>query len=144
MKSLLVGKYGKIFGRALEILPGTVAWTIILAPAVGGFFIPNVIAYCLIVFLAYWFYKSFKSAFYSFKGYFIVKHWETIDWYKKWKEDKTASSLNWNDIKHIVIIPNYNESEKVLSKSLRAFANQKQIDKNSMLVLLAMEARVDD
>lgn len=144
MRKLLLGKYEKKFQRILEFLPGTIAWTLILAPAVGGIFIPNVIAYAIIIFLAYWFYKSFKSAFYSFKGYFIVKHWETIDWYKKWKKDKTTGSLNWEDIKHVVIIPNYNESEKVLSKSLSAFANQKQIDKNSMLVLLAMEARVDN
>ena len=128
----------------LEILPGTAAWTIILAPAIGGLFIPNVIAYGLIIFLAYWFYKSFKSAFYSFKGYFIVKHWEEINWYKKWVTDKTAGSLNWSDIKHIVIIPNYNETEETLSKSLAAFANQKQINKNSLLVMLAMENRAKD
>ena len=141
MKELLLGKYEKRFSRLLEIFPGLTAWSIILAPAIGGLFIPNVIAYAVIIFLAYWFYKSFKSAFYSFKGYFILKDWETINWHKKWKKDKTPSSLNWDDIKHIVIIPNYNESEKVLSKTLDAFANQEQIDKNSLLVFLAMEAR---
>ena len=141
MKSLLLGKYEKRFQRVLEFLPGSIAWTIILAPAIGGLFIPNVIAYGVIIFLTYWFYKSFKSAFYSFKGYFIVKHWETINWYKKWVKDKTAGSLNWEDIKHVIIIPNYNESEEVLAKALKAFANQKQIETKSLLVFLAMEAR---
>lgn len=143
MKQLLLGKYEKKFGRFLEILPGSLAWTIILAPAIGGLIIPNVIAYLIIAFLAYWFYKSFKSAFYSFKGYFIVKEWETIKWHKKWKKEKTAASLDWDDVKHVVIIPNYNESEEILSKALQAFAKQKQIDKNSLFVFLAMEARAE-
>lgn len=141
MKRLLLGKYEKRFERFLEFVPGLTAWTIILAPAIGGLFIPNIIAYGVIIFLAYWFYRSFKSAFYSFKGYIIVREWETINWKKKWEKEKTANSLDWEKIKHVVIIPNYNETEEVLSKALRAFASQKQIDTNSLLVFLAMEAR---
>ncbi len=143
MRKLLLGKYEKKFERFLEILPGFVAWTIILTPAIGGLLIPNVVAYIIIAFLAYWFYKSFKSAFYSFKGYFILKEWETIKWERKWKKEKTAGSLEWNDVKHVVIIPNYNESEEVLSRSLDAFADQKQIDKESVLIFLAMEKRAE-
>lgn len=143
MKKALLGKYEKTFSRALEILPGLIAWSIILAPAIGGLIAPNVTAYAIIAFLTFWFYKSFKAAFYSFKGYFIVKDWEKKKWHKKWKKDKTAASLDWDKIKHVIVIPNYNESEAILDKSLRAFANQKQIDKNSMMVFLAMEARAE-
>jgi hypothetical protein len=141
MRKLLLGKYEKRFHRFLEIVPGFVAWSIILTPAIGGLLIPNVVAYIIIAFLTYWFYKSFKSAFFSFKGYFIVKDWETINWPRKWKKEKTANSLEWDNIRHVIIIPNYNESEKVLSNALDALAKQKQIDKKQLFVFLAMEAR---
>lgn len=144
MKRLLLGKYEKKFERLLEILPGSIAWTIILAPAIGGLFVPKIIAYGVIAFLTFWFYKSFKAAFFSLKGYLIVGEWKTINWYKKWKKEKTTNSLNWDDIKHVIIIPNYNESEKTLSKALQSFANQEQIDKKSLLIFLAMEERVDN
>lgn len=141
MKKLLLGRYEKKFNRFLEILPGFLAWSIILTPAIGGLIAPNIVAYGILAFLAYWFYKSFKSAFFSFKGYFVLKDWETVSWPRKWKKEKTTNSLDWDDIKHVVVIPNYNESESVLSNSLDAFAGQKQIDKRSMFIFLAMEAR---
>ncbi|RLC32796.1 hypothetical protein DRH13_01095, partial [Candidatus Woesebacteria bacterium] len=107
MNKLLLGKYEKGFHRFLEILPGSLAWSIILAPAIGGLIAPNIVAYGILAFLAYWLYKSFKSAYYSFKGYFILKDWETVSWPRKWKKEKTTNSLDWDDIRHVVVIPNY-------------------------------------
>ncbi len=137
----LLDKHEKGFTRFLEFLPGTLAWGIILTPAIGGLFFPNVVAYGLLFFIAYWFFKSFKSAFFSILGFFIVNDWESIDWRVKYKNDKTKRKLKWNDIKHVMIIPNYNESIEVLSRSLTGFANQKQDVRKNIFVFLAMEER---
>ncbi len=137
----LLDKHEKGFIRFLEFLPGILAWTIILAPAIGGLIAPNIVAYAIMVFIAYWFLKSFKSAFYAVKGYFIVKEWEKINWRKKWEKDKAKSSFDYDKIKNVVIIPNYNESETILSRTLDKFAKQKQIDMNNLIIVLAMEER---
>lgn len=136
----LLDKHEKGFTRFLEFLPGTLAWGLILAPAVGGLFFPSIVAYGLLVFIAYWFFKSFKSAFYSILGFFIVSDWESIDWKVKWKNHK-KSKLDWNDTKHVVIVPNATESVEVLSRSLDGFAKQKQGVRKNMYIFLAMEER---
>ena len=134
-------RHTKKFDRFLEILPGLFAWGIIIAPAIGGLFIPNIIAYGIMLFIIYWFLKSFKSAFFSLLGYFKVREWEKVDWHNKWKKDKTEGKYSWNSIVHVIIIPNYNETEDKLSKSLDAFASQKQINKDNLFIFLAMEGR---
>lgn len=131
------------FDRLLEIMPGVLAWSIILFPAIGGLFIPNVVAYGILIFISYWFLKSFKSAFYSFIGYILVREWEVVDWHKKWKKSKTPNKLDWDSIKHVVIIPNYNETVEKLSKALDSFSAQKQIDMNNLYIFLAMEKRAE-
>lgn len=140
MKKILADNE-KGFIRVLETLPGIMAWGLILMPAVGGLLIPEVVAYGIFIFIAYWFFRSFKSAFFSVLGFFIVSDWESIDWRVKWVHDKSADKLGFNNIKHVVIVPNYNESVEVLSRSLDGFSNQKQIDMKNMIVFLAMEGR---
>ena len=125
------------------MLPGLLAWTIIFAPAIGGLFFPSVIAYGLLFFVTYWFIRSFKSAFFAIRGYFIIKDWEIIDWRVKWENDKTKSDLKFDNIKHLVIIPTYNESVSVLEKPLKSLVEQKQIDKKNLIVVLSFEARAE-
>ncbi|MBI2405898.1 glycosyltransferase family 2 protein [Candidatus Microgenomates bacterium] len=131
------------FQRMLEILPGSLAWGIIFFPAIGGFFIPEVVAYAVIIFLAYWFYRSFQSAILGVRGYFLLKTWEKTNWQKKWqgfKGDKVA----WDEVKHVILIPNYNESAEKIAGTLASLASQKQVDLKSLLVFLAMEERAQD
>jgi hypothetical protein len=45
--------------RALEVLPGFVAWMLILSPLWGSIFIPTALAYFILFFDVYWLYKSF-------------------------------------------------------------------------------------
>jgi hypothetical protein len=129
--------------RSLEMLPGTLTWVLILFPLWGAFFIPKIVAYFTIAFLVYWLYRSCQSAVLGIKGYLKIRYSERANWRKKYFQDKNKDSLSWEQIKHIVIIPNYNESVTVLSKSLEALANQKDINLKQMVVVLAMEERAN-
>lgn len=137
----IISKKEKGLVRVLEMLPGILAWGIIFMPAVGGIFFPEFVAYFILIFVAYWFFKSFKSALFSILGFFLVKDWQTIDWRVRWENDKTKDKLEFDEIKHVVIVPNYNESVKVLSRSLNGFSSQKQINLKNMYIFLAMEER---
>lgn len=140
----LLKKHPQRIQRALEMLPGITVWTIILFPIWGAFIVPRIVAYFTIAFLVYWFYKSFGAAFLGTKGYFIIRRSEKTSWYQKYKKEKKKNWLNWQEIKHLIIIPNYNESVEKLSITLDHVAEQKNINKNQLWVVLAMEERAQD
>lgn len=127
--------------RFWEILPGGLAWLVILFPLWGSFFMPKAVAYFVIGFLIFWFYQSFKSAFLGVRGYYQIKKSESLDWRKKYYKEKKKGWLDWHKIRHVVIIPNYNESAEKISTTLDALNRQKGIDKDQLIVVLAMEER---
>ena len=137
----IVEQYDSQVQRFLEILPGTLAWTIILFPFWGAFFIPQFVAYFTIAFLVYWFYRSFQTAFLGIAGYFKIKQAEKINWYRQYQKNKTKDSLSWKDIRHLIIIPNHKESVEKIALNLQSLAKQKNIDKKQLVVVLAMEER---
>lgn len=136
----LLDRHEQGFQRFLEILPGSLVWLIILFPAIGGFFIPEAVAYFVIIFLAYWFFRSFQAAVLGIRGYFILKEWEVTNWHQKWKKFK-REKLEWDKVRHVVIIPNYNESVEKITGTLGSLAAQRQLDIKKMIVVLAMEER---
>src|ERR1700694_875061 len=71
--------------RLLELFPGFIAWTIILFPLWGSFFIPTTLAYFILFFDIYWFYKSFSLVFALHKSSKKIKMAEKQDWYEKAK-----------------------------------------------------------
>lgn len=137
----IVENYDPQVQRLLEMLPGLTAWFVILFPIWGALIIPQAVAYFTLAFLVYWFYRSFQGAFLGIKGYFKIRASEKINWRQKYQQEKTKDSLKWNKIKHLVIIPNYNESVEKLSVTLERIANQKNISKKQLAVVLAMEER---
>jgi len=124
----IVEEYDPQVQRILEMLPGMSAWLIILFPLWGAFFIPRIVAYFTIAFLVFWFYRSFQAAFLGIRGYSRIRQSEKTNWHQRYKKDKDKNSLEWEEIKHLIIIPNYNESVEKLSSKLVAF-REKVVDK---------------
>ena len=138
-----IEKYDPRVQRFLEILPGTLAWSIILFPLWGAFVIPRIVAYFTIAFLVFWFYRSFQAAFLGIAGYIKIKQAKKTNWHQQYQKDKDENSLQWKEIKHLIIIPNYNETVKKLSTTLECLAKQKNINQDQLIVVLAMEERAD-
>jgi len=136
-----VEKYDRQVQRTLEVLPGTLTWILILFPLWGAFFIPRIVAYFTIAFLVYWLYRSFQSGVLGLRGYVKIRRSEQTDWEKKYQADKKPDSLKWSEIKHVVVIPNANESVQVLATTLETLLQQKNFDQKKMIVVLAMEER---
>jgi len=137
---LLLDRHEIRFTRYLEMLPGFLAWTLILLPAIGGFFFPELIAYGLMVFVSFWFIKSFRGAYLSIKGYYLVKSCVKINWEERYTKMRSPR-FKWNDIYHVIIIPSYKEPDSVIKKALNALKNQKQINTDNLIVYLALEGR---
>jgi hypothetical protein len=69
-----------------------------------------------------------------------IHEWEHTDWYRYYEAHADASALAWEDVLHVVIIPNYDEPLPLLQRTLTALAQQSQA-RERLVIVLAMEAR---
>src|SRR5579872_2413906 len=95
--------------RALEVLPGFIAWMLILSPLWGSIFIPTALAYFILFFDVYWMYKSFSLVVTATISYRKIKQAEKTDWY-----EKTKNLAHVTEVNHVLIILNYKETVEKL------------------------------
>ena len=121
--------------RALEILPGFVSWSLILFPVWGSFFVPWAVAYFILFFDVYWFYKSFSLAITAFVASRRIKQAESKNWLE------LARPLeNFEKMSHILVIPNYQENVDKIRIGIQSLAQQTFSTKR-IYIVLAMEKR---
>lgn len=121
--------------RSLELLPGLFSWSLILFPLWGALIIPYVVAYFILFFDVYWFYKSFSLAITAYVALRKIKKAEGINWLKNSLQIKNAKKVT-----HIVIIPNYKENVEKLRASIASLASQ-TFPRKQIIVVFAMEER---
>jgi hypothetical protein len=119
-------------------LPGIVSWSIILFPFWGSPFFPYAVAYFILFFDVYWFYRSFSLVITAYIGSKKIEEAESKNWLEK------ASKLpDIEKVSHIVIIPNYKESDEKLRRIVGTLAAQ-TFPLKQVHVVLAMEKREVD
>jgi len=121
--------------RILEILPGLVSWNIILFPYWGIFIIPNAVAYFILAFNIYWFYKSFQIAVFSFVSHIRIQASINYNWVNDLK-----TFPDWKKVHHLVIIPTYKEPLRILERTLNSLKRQ-TMPRDQMTIVLAMEKK---
>ena len=123
--------------RAFEILPGLLAWITILGVIFFSWHKPIWVAFFIITFDVYWVLKTIYLSLHLRSSYFKMKRNLEINWFKKAKEVKKR---NWQDIRHLIILPFVKEQEKVVDQCLEAIARS-DYPKDKMIVVLASEER---
>jgi len=136
--SWLIKRYPNTSQRLLEILPGFVSWNMILFPVWGSFFIPLTVAYYIIAFDVYWLYRSLTLAVLSLLAHFRIRANSTYDWM-----GDVAGFPDWRKAYHAVIIPNYREPGKTLSRTLHSLANQ-TLGAKQIIPIIAFEQRAGE
>ena len=121
--------------RALEILPGLVSWFLILFPVWGSWVIPEIVAYYIIGFSVYWFYRSMTTAGLAVLGYLKMRSFLVYDWMGDLK-----NFPDWKKIQHIIVIPTYKEPVSTLRRTLKHLQEQEFPLKN-IHVMLSFEDR---
>lgn len=121
--------------RLLELVPGTIAWILILSPVWGSLFFPTFLAYFILLFDVYWLYKSFLLVITLYVASNKIKEAEKQDWYQNAKKFPDADKVH-----HVLVVPNYKESAAKVRPTLQALVNQSFPSKN-LHVVLAMEER---
>lgn len=127
--------------RLYEMIPGAIAWFVILFPIWGSFFLPKAVAYFVISFLVYWLYQSFKSAIFAVKGYFLIVSSQNTNWLSQFNQDFRADWPIYRNIQHVVIISSNREPIDVIEMAFTSLAAQIDIDLKKIHIILAQEAR---
>jgi len=136
MRTFIIKNEKKIL-RLLEILPGLFSWNVILFPYWGIFFIPNIVAYFILIFNIYWFYQSFLIAITSIISHIRIQASINYDWLGDLK-----NFPDWKKVHNLVIIPTYKEPLHILERTIKSLTSQTIPGKN-ISVILAMETNED-
>lgn len=127
--------------RAWNIIPFALSLFLISTIFWGPFYAPWAFAIGTLVFFSYWFIRSYGVAIACLVGLRRIRRWERVDWpalYRNWQARRPEAPA-WDWARHMVIIPNYNESEESLSRTLDSLAAQQNAWQ--LVVVMAMEAR---
>jgi hypothetical protein len=128
-------KYPRKSQRALEIFPGLLTWLVVLFPLWGSLFFPTVLAYFILFFDVYWFYKSYTLVINAQRAAKRIKRAEQTDWVAK------AKTLDgYTKTHHILVIPNYKERVEKMRITLQALTEQ-ALPLKKIHIVLGMEER---
>jgi len=123
--------------RALEILPGALAWATLVGVVLLSWLAPVAAAVFIIVFDLYWLIKT------VFLSLHLRAHWTrfqdnlTVDW------NARLESLKWEHLWQLVILPMYKEDEMVVRTSIQSLLKTTW-PKSRMIVVLAVEERAGE
>lgn len=125
----------RVFNRILDMTIPALSWILISLPLWLSPFHPAVVAYFIIAFDLYFFYKSATTTYRAVQSYNEILFHNKINYGKKVKRAKGGSAVN-----HFVVIPNYKEPIYKLEATIRAITQNDLPYKNIYLVL-AFEQR---
>ncbi|MCG2808894.1 MAG: glycosyltransferase family 2 protein [Candidatus Portnoybacteria bacterium] len=141
---LKIGKAGdlekrweRIVYRALEILPGFLAWATLLGIVFLSWAQPIWAAFFIIAFDVYWLLKTVYLSFHLRISYRQMKKQLSVDWLGK---VKSLGGKKWQKIHHLIVLPVYKEPLSVIQTTLRAIT-ESDYPKDKMIVVLAVEER---
>jgi glycosyltransferase involved in cell wall biosynthesis len=128
--------------RVLDGIPGFLVWFAFAFSILCAAFFPYTML-LLATLLAIYTATRFLFAGYANRlGLKKIRDWEKTDWRNYYQTHRNTNSLEWDDVQHVVIIPNYNEPLEVLRRTLDNLKNQCEAD-SRMTIVLAMEAGED-
>ncbi len=130
-----INQYPRQSERIVEIVLPLTTWLIITLPLWMSPFFPTAVAYFLITFDMYFFYKSLSTTIYSTLSYVKLKRLSQQDWLGQAKK-----LPDFPRIHHSVIITNYKEPTDKVRRTLQYLAEQ-DFPRSRIFVFLAMEER---
>lgn len=134
----LFTKYPIKTNRSLSAVPGLVSWTLIFFPLWGSIIVPYAVAYFILFFDVWWFYRSFSLAITAYLGSKKINEAEKQNWLEKGEKLE-----NFDKVNHVIIIPNYKETPEKLRRIVGTLAAQ-TFPLKRIHVVLAMEKREEE
>lgn len=134
MKGLFT-RYPNKAQRFFEIMVPAMSWFLITMPLWLSFWHPALVAYLIISFNVYWFYKSFQLAVSAVRSYITLNAHIRVDWLAQAKQQPDFSTLY-----HAIIVPEYKEPIHILRRTLDNLSHQ-DFPKERLILVLATEEK---
>ncbi len=128
-----ITRYPESTRRFFEILIPSFAWILITMPLWLSFWHPALVAYFIITFDVYWFYKSFTLAYFAIRSFVTLSAHIKVDWLTQAKVLPGFEQLH-----HVVIIPEFQEPIHILRRTLENLTKQ-DFPHERLMVVLATE-----
>ena len=128
--------------RILDGIPGCLAWVALLFCVASAIAFPRTLLLVAALLAFYSAVRFLLAGIANITGQRHINHWEQTDWHMRYLEEFADDALDWNDIHHVAIIPNYREPVEILRYTLDNLANEYQASRR-LTVVLAMEATED-
>ena len=128
-----VTRYAEKTRRLFEILVPLLAWGLITMPLWLSFWHPALVAYFIITFDVYWFYKSFMLSVFAIRSFVMLSAHVKVDWLTQAK-----NLTGYDQLHHIIIVPEFQEPIHILRRTLENLTKQ-IYPHEKLVVVLATE-----
>jgi len=126
--------------RFFEILPGALAWLTLILVVVLSSQAPAFVAVFIILFDIYWLLKSLYLSFHLRSTFGEMRKNLEVNWLAKLREEKESVGTEWEEIRHLIILPMFEEPYELVRESFGSIADS-NYPKDKMVVVLATEER---
>ncbi len=123
--------------RFFETIPGLISLGTLVGVLVFSWLIPAWVSVFVICFCFYYLFRIFYFSLHQIVGYSKVREHMQRDWLAELKKIKGS---RWKEIYHVVLLPTYQEGEKIIQESLHALIHS-DYPKEKLIVVLAVEQR---
>ena len=126
--------------RALEVAPGALTWTILIAPVVASFVFAPYIALAIFLVDIYWFVRTGTVVVGIRSTYRTMKRTAAEDWWQRCLTLGVGPGLgDPRRIVHAVLIPTYTEPYAILRETVRAIADADYPTENKVVAIITRE-----
>lgn len=132
----LIERYPVKSRRFFEVVIPLLSWGLITMPLWLSFWHPALVAYFVLGFDVYWFYKSFLLAYNGIRAFLTLSAHTKVDWLGNLRK----KFAGWQQIYHVIIIPEYKEPLSVLEDTFNNLVKQDFPLKNIIVVLATEES----
>ncbi len=141
----LTNKKDRRFYRALEIMPGFLAWATIVLVVVLSIFAPVFMAIFIIIFDVYWLIKTIYLSLHLRVSYRKLKQNLKINWLDKLNQlkienYKLKTIKSWQDVYHFIFLPIYKEDYFTIVSTMEGLLKT-SYPKSKMVVVICWEER---
>lgn len=122
------GQYGQY--RSLEIIPGALAWAVILGAIALSWFAPVAGIIFIIVFDLYWMLRVYYFVIHVIAAYRSYRKTLAVDWYRE-----VQALPAWERVYHLVMLPTFQEDETIIEEAMRSLLRSPYRTDRIMVIL---------
>ena len=126
--------------RGLEVVPGALTWTILIAPVVASFIFAPYIALAIFLVDIYWFIRTGVVVFGIRSSYYRMRADMRVNWWQRCLSLSAGPQTpDPRRIVHAVLIPTYTEPYAILRETVRAIAQADYPSENKVVAIITRE-----